>query len=772
MRILIAIFLYLFSSFVFAQTKINDILIQANEIERNLENKSVILNGNVKIIYKDYIISCDKATIDLHNRIVNAKGNVVLDDVTTHIEGESILYNLNTKRGTIYNGFIKSGKVIFDGEVIEKTDDKTYWSTNGQFTACDTCPPAWSFSGTEIEAELGGYADIKFPVLRIANFPVFFLPRILVPLKSERESGFLVPSLDYSKDKGTAISLLYFWAISRSQDLTLTATHYQLRGLKPLIDYRYIIDKNSKGNLKFAFISDKAFQKFENSEAENFTRWMLNYEHYYQLPNNFTQRAELNFLSDLRYLRDFPDDLGSQGRPALPNSFSLTRNGNQQHFSIEADYFVNLLKTNPLENNNDAVHKFPEINYSRNQTNLFGTSLLLNFNANYTHFSRDYQSYDDVKTQIEFDNDVAVICSGLSGNELESCKDGVSSIKDQPDGIFDPTQDIIRTGQRLELTPKISYPFQLGSYFSLLPTLSYRENHYAFDPQSEDYDQITSRRYLRSDVSLKTQLSRSFKTVDPSITYKHKIEPEIVYSQVPWSNLPDHPFFGNFQDVPIDKQNDPISESDFGGQGELGQGRVQFDYNDRFFDRRIATWGIINRVTKRTTINNSNQYKNVLTFALYQSYDFKEAKEQKAYPWSAISGYLNANHEYVQLYSSYKYFPYAKRTSSSSRLRIPIHKNSYTEVTYNRNFSITEDNKINTESLSEIIGLNLGIKNDFLDLVGSMNYNGLSYEITPWAVKAKVTPPGDCWSITFEVFKAVNSTPIFKFLLDFEFGGV
>lgn len=771
MRLLFVLIL-LFPQLIFAQTKINDILIQANEIERNLEKKSVTLRGNVKIIYKDYIIGCEQATLDVHNRVVEAKGEVVLDDVTTHIEGDQLIYNLNTKRGTIYNGFIKSGSVVFSGKIIEKTDDKTYWSTDGQFTACDTCPPAWSFSGTEIEAELGGYADIKFPVLRIANFPVFFLPRLLVPLKSERESGFLVPSLDYSQDKGTAISLIYFWAISRSQDLTLTATHYQLRGLKPLFDYRYVLDENSQGRLKFAFISDKAFEKFENSETENFSRWMLNYEHYYKLPNNFTQRAELNFLSDLRYLRDFPDDLGSQGNPALNNSFSLTRNGLSQHFSIKADYFVNLLKTNPLESNNDAVHKFPEINYSVNKTNVFETPLLLNFNANYTHFARDYQSYDDLKTQTEFDNDVALACGGLTGGDLEACKDNVSSIKDQPDGQFDPTQDIIRTGQRLELNPRISYPFQLGSYFSLLPTLSYRETHYAFDPQSKDYEQITARRYLRSDISLKTQFSRIFQTDDKDITYKHKVEPEIVYSQVPWSNLPDHPFFGNFQDVPIDKQNDPISESDFGGQGEVGRGRVQFDYRDRFFDRRIATWGIINRVTKRTSINKNNSYKNVLTFALYQSYDFKEAEEQKPYPWSAISGYLNANHEYVQLYSSYKYFPYAKRTSSSSRLRIPFLGSSYTEFTYNRNFSITEDNKINTESLSEIIGLNLGIKNDFIDIVGSLNYNGLSYEVTPWALKTKITPPGDCWSITFEVFKAVNSDPIYKFNLDFEFGGV
>ena len=186
MRLLFVLIL-LFPQLIFAQTKINDILIQANEIERNLEKKSVTLRGNVKIIYKDYIISCEQATLDVHNRVVEAKGQVVLDDVTTHIEGDQLIYNLNTKRGTIYNGFIKSGSVVFSGKIIEKTDDKTYWSTDGQFTACDTCPPAWSFSGTEIEAELGGYADIKFPVLRIANFPVFFLPSY--QLQAVRQRG-------------------------------------------------------------------------------------------------------------------------------------------------------------------------------------------------------------------------------------------------------------------------------------------------------------------------------------------------------------------------------------------------------------------------------------------------------------------------------------------------------------------------------------------------------------------------------------------------------
>ena len=83
-----------------------------------------------------------------------------------------------------------------------------------------------SFTGSKIESELGGYSKLSRPVLRVGGIPVIILPGILVPLKSARQSGLLVPSLEYSGSGGVALSQSFFWAISPSEDLTVSAKHY------------------------------------------------------------------------------------------------------------------------------------------------------------------------------------------------------------------------------------------------------------------------------------------------------------------------------------------------------------------------------------------------------------------------------------------------------------------------------------------------------------------------------------------------------------------
>ena len=179
-----------FGTFTYAQMQISGISVAADNSEFDNEKNILILTGNVQIIYKGYYLSSDKATLHRESKKILAESRVVLQTTTTYIEADKANFNLDSQKGIFYNAFIQSGKVIFEGDVVTKIGDTRYEATNGRYTACNTCPPAWSFSGSNIDAELGGYADISWPVLRVANFPIFVLPKILVPLKSKRQSGF------------------------------------------------------------------------------------------------------------------------------------------------------------------------------------------------------------------------------------------------------------------------------------------------------------------------------------------------------------------------------------------------------------------------------------------------------------------------------------------------------------------------------------------------------------------------------------------------------
>ncbi|MEQ1665449.1 MAG: LptA/OstA family protein [Bdellovibrionales bacterium] len=160
--------------------------LEADDISRDYEKRTVTLEGHVHIAFDSESIKCQTAIINFNTQEIRATKDVSIDSLTSHIEGDSITYNYKTKLGEIQNGLVESGQVIFMGDVIKKTADKNFTALSARYTSCTTCPAGWSFSGAQIDAELGGYAYIKYPVLRIADFPIFILPRIWIPIQSKR----------------------------------------------------------------------------------------------------------------------------------------------------------------------------------------------------------------------------------------------------------------------------------------------------------------------------------------------------------------------------------------------------------------------------------------------------------------------------------------------------------------------------------------------------------------------------------------------------------
>lgn len=736
----------------------------ADGLELNAKNTEyeeglVHLSGDVKVKFGNDVISCDKATFNMKKQEIIAVGNVRLESDNNYLEGEKITYNYKTKLGEIHKGFVQAGNVVFMGDLIKKNSEKNFVATKARYTSCNTCPAAWSFSGSEIEAEMGGYASIKYPILRVADFPVFILPRIWVPLKSDRQSGVLVPSLENSSRGGTAITLPYFWAISRSQDLTYSLKSYEKRGLKHLAEYRYVLSDNSKGFLNAGYLKDENFIDRGNIVTnKSYNRGFMSYEHYYELPNNFVHRANLNLATDLRYARDFSEEMSGHGDPAFENKFSVTKNSHYHHFNTEVDYYTNLLKSDPEADNSDAVHRMPEVMYSFMEQEIFDTNLFFKFDFDYTNFARRDFSYDDVTI------------SGTSRVPSNS-----------HDGTFDYDvgalkTDQIRTGHRFIFQPTMSYPFHLGQFLDVNPAVTYNVTEYRFNtdpaqdplPNNEKYDRTAQRNYVQTDISFKTKYSAVYGG-DPNdlkaTKYKHEIEPEIIHSRIPYADRPSHIFFGNFEDQSYTRHNEALSDDDF-----LGDSGVQFDYRDRLFDKNIATFILNNHLIRKVFLGDTPSYQRFLTFRLAQSYDFNEAKREDPHPWSTINGLLDVRQEHFETHTTADYYPYASVTNWSTRLKFISDIKNYLELTYSKNIIVSESQD-RTNQVTETWGTGVGFRTKYLDLVGRTNFSLITEKLESWEYVSSIKPPGDCWSIKFGHKRNLGADTVFKFSLNFDFGG-
>jgi LPS-assembly protein len=783
-RVLLLCFFSCLSFAAAAQSVTDGVLINADNMDRDMVKGLVHLSGNVQVVFKGQHLSCDRADLNQKQQTITAIGHVILSNERVHVEGDHIIFNYKQNTGFIYNGFVQSGQVVFEGDVIEKVGESHYTASNAEYTACDTCPPGWSFSGRNIDAEIGGYARIKRPVFKVGGWPILILPSLIVPLKSSRQSGFLAPTYDHTTEGGSAPGESYFWAINRSQDLTTTFRAYELRGYKLMGDYRYVLSDSSKGELQSAWLKDRAVRGDIFRRTKAMDRWFVDYTHYYEMPEQFVHRADVAQASDLRYPRDFTDEIKGWGDPALQTKTSITKSTDDNYASVEAEVYTNLLKQYPTAPNDDSVHRLPEIRYSYKEHQLFDNGPYVAMDLDYVDFSRGSHNYDDLQVGAN-PRGTGTIRQGTYGTPSKENRGVGPNGEIRYDGSFDCDPgttglcktDLNRTGQRLDARPTLSYPFQIARRFDVLPSVTYRETQYRFNVDTREFSPTAARRYVQTDLKVKTELNHIFGDLnDPKSTrYKHSIEPEIGYSQIPWLRTPNHPFFGNFKGLKYSRQYDPLGDADL--NDPLSLTGVQFDYEDRTYQRQSVDLALTNRLTRKTFKNGEPDYYTVGLFRLSQSYDIHEANSgefensKQPHPWSPITALLNVRLDRFETYTTAVYNPYAKVTNTSARVRFMTTPKDFLQISYARNFILDTNDTVEQGTETRNIGFGGGINSRYFEVAGEINYSDLTNKVSSWGYVMKLRPPGRCWVITITHSQTLGGDRKINISPSFDFGG-
>ena len=233
-----------------------------------VEGNVMRLTGSVELEPPNSMVKffADEVVIYFDENRLEARGNVVFSEPEGRIAAERVEFDLGTGTGTFYDasGIMAMGKfadprqfagqdpdLYFYGEKIEKLPNRKYRITKGAFTTCVQPAPRWELTSGSVSITLDDYAYARNTVMRVKGVPIFYLPAIYYPLQeSERATGFLLPTYGTSTYRGQAISNGFFWAISRSRDLTLMHDWFTKSGQGAGAEYRYIASAQSSGTLK------------------------------------------------------------------------------------------------------------------------------------------------------------------------------------------------------------------------------------------------------------------------------------------------------------------------------------------------------------------------------------------------------------------------------------------------------------------------------------------------------------------------------------------
>jgi LPS-assembly protein len=401
----------------FPQTKAErdktPMLLQAQEIHYDYNNKRVSAVGNVQIYYAHSTLEADKVIYDEVTHRLQAAGNVRL----TEPDGRITYSELLDLSDDFRDGFVDSLRL--------DTPDRTRMAAtradrsggnftvlhNGVYTACEPCkddpkkPPLWQIKGARIirdDTEKMIYfedASIEFFGKPVAYLPYFSAPDPTV----KRKSGVLMPVLSHSSKYGFGVEIPYYLALAPDYDMTFSPRLMTTQGVlargefrQRLIDGAYSIRASGIYQLdKNKFVRDNGtttpgYRDFRGSieSSGQFAlseKWAWGWDGIAPTDKSFFQDYGLR-----SYQRS--SSLLFSNITEGVNQIYLAGRGNRSYFDARAIYYYGFSEAD-VQSQIPVIH--PVLDYSY----VFGQPVLggeLSYQTNLTSLSRTSASFNPI----------------------------------------------------------------------------------------------------------------------------------------------------------------------------------------------------------------------------------------------------------------------------------------------------------------------------------------------------------------------------------------
>jgi LPS-assembly protein len=503
------------------------VTMEADTLTYNQQGDSISLEGAVRILYRDMTVQADKVIFYDKTKDVVAEGGVVLTEGEDILRCDRLELNIETKKGTVYQGkiFLKQKNFHVAGGKMEKLGESEYRVHDARLTTCDAKLPYWMFTVKRLDIDIEGFGQGWWAGFRVLDIPVLYFPWAIFPVKRDRQSGFLFPYFGSSSKWGPEFRLPFYWAIAPNQDATFYVERIgdtRGRGWKEGAEYRYAWSTQAQGKISGNYIWDeRGDQSAWWKERQHKSRWSVFAEHDQRFPHGYYFKTNINYVSDKNYTVDFPSDIPKETRidatslSQLESTITVGKNWEWGALETDAYYFRRLYfpdefpvpplgpGPDPMEadNNRIAMQMLPQVNLSLYQNRFLETPIFFEMEAQGTNYWR----------------------------------------KELPSLPVPLPRDMLRGG-RIDLYPRLSIPLKPLDIVRFEPWIGYRETIY-FDP-TDKFDDVTSRELYDAGASLATTISRVFPLEWGKVRgLKHIIEPKVIYTYSPGVNQSDNPDF-------------------------------------------------------------------------------------------------------------------------------------------------------------------------------------------------------------------------------------
>lgn len=454
------------------------------------ETGALVFTGYVDIenSVQQVRLQADRVRIDPETLIFQATGNVTFQHQDLLIRGREMTGDLDDGTGEILDAQgIGPDDIYFRGERIIQLEPGKYRIERGVVSPCAQALPIWEFSARTITLEPDDHATMILPLFKVKSIPLLALPALYYPIDEDgRSTGFLLPGIGTSTNRGFMVSESFFWAIHRSADATFTVENYSKAGLGVGAEFRHALAAGAQGRVRVYRLEGTRLTADELAAGAVSVPqgWTVDASHQQPLPGRFRLAANANFFTSQEFVQGFEDNFNRFLRRTSSAGAFLTRTWDAYNLNIVGDSERTFF-------GRDSVlrQRLPEVEFRVRSKPLVGP-MYFDFQGSAARLIREEQ------------DDGAVVGGAYS---------------------------------RLDAFPELSVNFTRLPWLTFSPFAAWRSTYYSHRVEQQVFepDPVLRHNYATGIQVVGPSFFRIFDTPTSSYSprYKHVIQPRIVWSR-------------------------------------------------------------------------------------------------------------------------------------------------------------------------------------------------------------------------------------------------
>ncbi len=387
------------------------------------------LEGHVEVNYEGTKVTADQATYNSATGEITATGHVTFTSPEAHLEAQRARYNVATGRGSFYraSGYVHprlrpragvlqtSSPFYFRAQKVVRLNESDYILDHGRVTTCKRPCRGWAITTSKAHVEVNDKVVTHNAVIHFLRLPALYLPVMITSIqRAPRRTGFLLPTVGDSSQKGVILGDSFFWVINPSADLTLGLENYSIRGLARMARLRARPSEDSFLNVNYFGVNDRGSGPLRQNRAPGNSVEAKGEDE--NLWDGFRGVLNVDYVNSLAFRLAFSPNFAEAVSSEAHQDAFATKNFGAYSINFDASRYQNFLSAQ-TPTNSVVINRWPSFSFSGIDQQIKNSPLYFSFSGSAAGVSRDEPGFrtPDFSDRLDFHPQLTLRIKSFAG---------------------------------------------------------------------------------------------------------------------------------------------------------------------------------------------------------------------------------------------------------------------------------------------------------------------------------------------------------------------